>query len=437
VSNVANVLAVARREFTVRIRTRSYQLGSVAIILGVLAFAFLPVIGRVLEGGGTKPIALYVTATNLPANPAATLSAILNSATAQGVPAAGSYVIEPVDDLAVARTGVASGKYAGALAIERSAAGELTFAYYAKDTSSVKESVTSALVQQAAQSLAVADRLARLGIEPGEQATLFAPASYEVLAADSTASGPASANFLLGFGLTVLIFMMIVLYGSWIAMSVVEEKSSRVVEVVLNAATPFQLLSGKVLGVGALAVLQYLAILCAGGVALVLQGPISRLLLGESAGVAGVGVPAGLDAGILVLLLVYGVLGFVLYSVLFAAAASLVSRQEDVNQSVMPMMLVATAGYLVAVYAGTGLLDARADWMGAVAQFPFFSPFMMLSRVTAGAAGPVEVGLSIVLLCVTIVGALWLAARIYSAGVLLYGQRPSLLRVWKLIRSGT
>jgi ABC-2 type transport system permease protein len=434
-SNVSNILAVARREFTVRIRTRSYQFGSAAIILGVLAFAFLPVLGRVLEGGGAKSVALYVTATDLPADPAATLSAILNSATAQGVPGAGNYVIEPVDDLAVARTNVASGKYAGALAIDRSAAGELTFAYYAKDTSSVKESLTSALVQQAAQSLAVADRLARLGIAPGEQATLFAPASYEVKAADSTAPGPGSANFLLGFGLTVLIFMMIVLYGSWIAMSVVEEKSSRVVEVVLNAATPFQLLTGKVLGVGALALLQYLAILVAGGVALVLQGPISSMLLGESAG--GIGVPAGLDAGILVLLLVYGVLGFVLYSVLFAAAASLVSRQEDVNQSVMPMMLVATAGYLVAVYAGTGLLDARADWMGAVAQFPFFSPFMMLSRVTAGVAGPVEVAISIVLLCITIVGALWLAARIYTAGVLLYGQRPSLLRVWRLVRSGT
>jgi ABC-2 type transport system permease protein len=61
----------------------------------------------------------------------------------------------------------------------------------------------------------------------------------------------------------------------------------------------------------------------------------------------------------------------------------------------------------------------------------------MLSRVTAGSAGPVEVALSIVLLCVTIVGALWLAARIYTAGVLLYGQRPSLLRVWRLVRSGT
>ena len=71
---------------------------------------------------------------------------------------------------------------------------------------------------------------------------------------------------MLGFGMTILIFMMIILYGTWIAMSVVEEKSSRVMEVILNAATPFQLLTGKVLGVGAVALTQYVALLLTGGV---------------------------------------------------------------------------------------------------------------------------------------------------------------------------
>ena len=78
---------------------------------------------------------------------------------------------------------------------------------------------------------------------------------------------------MLGFGMTILIFMIILMYGNWIAMSVVEEKSSRVMEVVLNAATPFQLLAGKVLGVGAVALTQYVAVVAAGLVSLLLQGP--------------------------------------------------------------------------------------------------------------------------------------------------------------------
>jgi ABC-2 type transport system permease protein len=123
--------------------------------------------------------------------------------------------------------------------------------------------------------------------------------------------------------------------------------------------------------------------------------------------------------------------------VLYAAAGSLVSRQEDVNQAVSPMTLVSTAGYLVAVYASTGLLDIRDTWIAVLSQVPFFSPFMMLSRVTSGEVAPWEILLSIVLLAASIVGALWLAARIYAAGVLLYGQRPGIRAIWGLVRAGT
>ena len=86
-NNLANILTVARREFTVRVRTRSYQLGSAVLILGVLAFAFLPVIGRLLEGNQSQRIALHVTAANMPSDPAATLTAMLNSSAAQATPA--------------------------------------------------------------------------------------------------------------------------------------------------------------------------------------------------------------------------------------------------------------------------------------------------------------------------------------------------------------
>jgi ABC-2 type transport system permease protein len=139
----------------------------------------------------------------------------------------------------------------------------------------------------------------------------------------------------------------------------------------------------------------------------------------------------------LALLLVYGVLGFGLYAVLYAAAGSLVSRQEDVNQAVMPMTLTATAGYLVATYTATGLLDVRADWLAVLSQVPFLSPFLMLSRVSSGEATILEVVLSIVLLVAAILAAAWIAARVYAAGVLLYGQRPGIRALWRLMRSGT
>jgi ABC-2 type transport system permease protein len=228
--------------------------------------------------------------------------------------------------------------------------------------------------------------------------------------------------------------MIIVMYGNWIAMSVVEEKTSRVMEVILNAATPFQLLAGKVFGVGSVAFVQYAAVVAAGVVALLAQGTVASIVLGD--GGAGMSLPEGLTPGLLLAFGAYGILGFLLYASLFAAAGSLVSRQEDVNAVVMPLTLISTAGYIVGVYAAMGLVDIRAGWVLVLTLIPFLSPFMMLGRAATGVAQPWEILLSMALLAAAIAVAIWVAARIYTVGVLLYGQRPGARAVWRLLREG-
>jgi len=172
-----------------------------------------------------------------------------------------------------------------------------------------------------------------------------------------------------------------------------------------------------------------------GAAALFAQDAVAKLVLGETGGDSP--LPQGLTIQLLLLFGVYGILGFLLFGVLYAAAGSLVSRQEDVNSIVMPMSLVATLGYFIGVYAAMGLLDIRANWIVVLSQVPLFSPFMMLGRISSGEAMAWEVPLSIALLVVAIVGAMWLAARIYAAGVLMYGQRPSVRAILRLARSGT
>jgi ABC-2 type transport system permease protein len=311
------------------------------------------------------------------------------------------------------------------------------FTLYTNDNATGR---TAGLVRQASTAIAVSDRLARVGVAPTDQAALLAPTEFGVAWPDPDQDDPIRGTTemigrdMLSFGMTLLIFMMIVMYGTWVATSVVEEKSSRVMEVILNAATPFQLLTGKVLGVGAIALTQYAALLAAGAVAILVQGPVANAVLGDSG--PSVSIPEGLTLGTLLLFGIYGTLGFLLFAVLYAAAGSLVSRQEDVNAIVMPMTLVATAGYMIGIYAGVGLLDIRAGWMIALAQVPLVSPFMMLGRVTTGEAAAWEVVLSVTLLAACVVGALWLAARIYAAGVLLYGQRPGFRAIARFVRTG-
>jgi len=439
-TGLTNVVAVARREYTIRVRTRSFLFGTLVLLLSVIAIAFAPVIVKAIDHSSQQKIAVLVSASDLKVDPVATLSVLVNASTDTGVTttdAKPAFVVSRVADLAAARRAVIAGDYSAVLEIDRANNHDLAFTLYTNDSATGR---TALLIRQASTSIAVGDRLGRLGIEPTDQAGLFAPATFGIDWPDPARTDPTqgptdtAGHYLLAFGMTVLIFMMIILYGTWIAMSVVEEKSSRVMEVILNAATPFQLLTGKVLGVGAVALTQYVALLVTGVVAVLAQNAVAGLVLGTNNAAA---LPEGLTIPMLLLFGVYGILGFLVYASLFAAAGSLVSRQEDVNAAVMPLTLISTAGYLVAVYASTGVLDIRAGWVTALSQFPFVSPFMMLSRITSGQVTAPEVVLSIALLVACIVGTLWLAARIYRAGVLLYGQRPGVRAVFQLLRSAS
>jgi ABC-2 type transport system permease protein len=439
-SNLRNIFNIASREFTVRVRTRSFIFGTVLLVLGVAVIAFLPVIIRYVDRTVNEKVAVYVNAPDLTVDPVAKLTAYLNPATSAGQ-AGGSgvpdFTVSKVSDLPAAREAASKNDYAGVLAIVRGPDGELRFTFYTNQNATGS---TASLVRLASDKIAIGDRLARLGVAPNEQVGFDSPANFRPAWPDPAKTEPTQDTVsmvgrdMLAFGMTILIFMIIIMYGNWIAMSVVEEKSSRVMEVVLNAASPFQLLTGKVLGVGAVAFTQYAAVVLAGVVALLVQGPVADTILG-TAGTA-TELPEGLTIGLLLFFGIYGVLGFLIYASLYAAAGSLVSRMEDINAAVMPMTLVSTGGYLIGVYAAMGLLDIRSGWVTALSQVPFVSPFMMIGRVAAGAAEPWEIILSIVLLVASIIGALWLAARIYRAGVLLYGQRPGIRAIWRLVRAG-
>ena len=436
-NTITNIATVARREFAVRVRTRSFVFGTILLVIGVVAIALLPIIVRYIDRQDATNVAVVVAADDLAVDPVDTLTRLLNTPTSASPDpdARPDYIVNQVEDLDTGRRQVADGRYAALFSIERASDGELAFMLYTNETSGR----AAALAWQASNAIAVADRLDRLGVAAQDQAGLFAPAEFGVAWPDPARADPIgdTAAFvgqgMLGFGMTILVFMMIIMYGTWIAMSVVEEKSSRVMEVVLNAATPFQLMAGKVLGVGSVAFAQFASVVLSGGLALLFHDAIAAAVLGEGGGAS---LPEGLSIGLLLAFAAFGVLGFLLYSCLFAAAGSLVSRQEDVNTAVMPLTLLSTAGYMIAVYASTGLLDIRAGWVVALSQVPFLSPFMMLSRISNDQVELWEVLLSIGLLVLMIVAALWIAARIYRAGVLLYGQRPGVRAVWRLMRSG-
>jgi ABC-2 type transport system permease protein len=429
-----NILAVARREFTWRARSRTFVVTTLFILVAAVLIALAPVVIGYFDRNSSTKVGVHVAATDLQVNPVASLNALLNAPAAVGSqPAAGKpgkkpFTVSDVSDVTAGRLQIRDGKLNALLEVSRDAGGTLGFTLYTDDSPTGQ---TAQMLQQAATAIAVQDRLTKAGVQPSEQAGLFAPPVFQIQSPDPAKPAPKTpgitqdiANTLVGAGLAIFIFMAIILYGTWVAMSVVEEKNSRVMEVILNAASPLQLLAGKVIGVGGVAIAQYVLVAVPAVGALLLQGQISSFVLGETP--EALSLPSGLTIPALLVFSVYFVLGFGLYAVLFAAAGSLVSRQEDVNAIVAPMTLLSSVGYFVSVYAATGLFDLEAPWVVALSHVPFLSPYLMMTRFVAGKTAAWEVPVSIAVLCITIVGAVWVAARIYSAGVLMYGQRPGL-----------
>ncbi|MFG1783512.1 ABC transporter permease [Rhodococcus oryzae] len=204
-----------------------------------------------------------------------------------------------------------------------------------------------------------------------------------------------------------LLYMQILGFGMYVAMGVVEEKSSRVVELLLSTLRPLQLLWGKVIGIGAVGLVQ----LAAYGVA------------GVGAGLAtGVLTVTGTALGVFAGTLGWFVLGFTFFAVLYAAAGSMVSRQEDVNSTTMPLMLLIMAMFFSAFSAvgnPDGTLSNVLSWI------PPFSAILMPLRIAAGVTGPVQVIGTIVLMTAVTVALSLVAAKIYQRSILRVGKTVS------------
>lgn len=448
---LSNVVAVARREYLARARTRTFRLTTILLVFVAFAIALAPILIRgFVQGSGPATIEVAIGDSKPSVDVVAELSGLLNAqssggGTGSGAGASGgsgtgaaepAYRVVTITDVVAARARVDADKTVGVLIVSRQASdGDLAFTFVTK--ARALDPVTG-LIRQAAAAIVFDDRLSKAGIGPVDRAKLFAaPAYTQELPSGITDKTDTTvnrvSNFAIGFILSIVLFMAIILYGQWVAYSVAEEKSSRVMEVILGAASPFELLAGKVVGVGGLAITQYAIIFVPAALALLFQDRISSIVYGGPAA-STAALPPGLSLGLLALFGVLFVLGFAIYAVFYAGAAALVSRTEDINQIVAPMTLVSTAGYLVAVYSSTGLISPDSTLVVVMSYIPFFSPYLILSRLGAGSMAPIEVVISVGILVVSMPVALWLAARLYAAGVLMYGQRPSIRLIFRVLR---
>ncbi len=419
-----NAGIVAAREFRERVRSRLFLASTVVLAFIAAAVALGPLALRVLDRGQTVAIVVVAPDDTVRSRTVASLEGVLNLPPAGVDPGAFKprYRITAATDADTAVADVEEGAAAGALVVSRDADGRLRFAYHTQGTGASSE---TQLVGFGTLAAAILDWQQHL---PGDATNIFRPPTFDVVPTNAPTEGGqaidpsavASRSFL-GIAFVVLIFLTLIIYGMWVATGVATEKSSRVMELMVSAASPVQLLIGKVVGLGAAGLAQYAVILAPAVVILLVQDRLAIWALGPTS-LASEPL-AGLSLPLLGAFLTFFLLGFGLYALIYAAAGSLVSRPEDLQMAALPLSLISMAGYLVAIAALGG---ATGPVIRLASLVPFWSPFVMLARLMVGQVPPWELALSLGLLVAGIVAALWIAIRVYSAGVLLYGQRPGM-----------
>jgi ABC-2 type transport system permease protein len=379
---------VARREWNQRVRTLAFRTSTLISILIVVAIILIP---DMYGGGARRERTVGVVGERSPQLPAL-------------VRASGDQLGLSVQTRAfahetAARAALRSDDVSVLLV------GQRELVWRAETDGQLEAVVTSAV-----QVLERREAIGELGLTAGEAQRLLAPVDLPSTSLEPVTEERAEREGLAWIGLFVL-FMAIAFYGGFLLVGVVEEKSSRVVEVLLSRLRPTELLAGKILGIGLVGLAQ---------LALVAGSALIALRFSENTTASTTPVTVGW-------IVVWFVLGYGFYSVLYGTAGSLVSRQEEAQSIQLPISAFLVVAYFLAMETARSP-DGVAALVGSF--LPPTAPMVMIVRIAYGGVPSWQIVLSIALIVVTVYGMVRLAGRIYAGAVLRIGPRLRLKEAW-------
>ncbi len=387
------VKLVAFREIRQRLRARSFAVFTALLCIGIIALGFL---NSILNDDSPTS---YDVAT-VGDVPGAFAEDVDDVAAALGV----EVELTSVASRAEAETAVADDDVDAAV---DPATGDVLWRQAPVDE-------LSSIVNGAWQAAEAREAASAAGLDAAQTEALLSPAPLNevLLEPEDDDDG---LGITIGMASAILLFISISTFGGYVLMGVVEEKSTGVVEILLSHVKPHQLLTGKVLGIGAVAMIQFAAAIAAGLVSLRISGAT---------------VPSDVWVGLPATILWF-VGGFVLYSTLFALAGSFVSRQEDAQGAAAPVSMVFIAAYLT-VFAVGGIPDATVTRVLSI--LPPFAPLLMPLRMVTGSASMLEIAVAAILLVAATYAMLRLAGAVFGRTLLHRGSRLHWRQVLRMQR---
>jgi ABC-2 type transport system permease protein len=428
------VWLIIQREYLVRVRTKAFVIFTVLMPLLVGAVVVLPS-KLMMQRGGIKQIVIVAADGTLANAMKSELSASRASVDEEGTASETKKFEKPEFEVGIRSTPteelrqqligqVRDGKLDGFAWIEADVASTRKGIYYSRNAG---DFIEASLVSRALRFALSERQLAEHGFSPEAAKALLGPVALDSVHIDrhgANRSNGLGAIFL-PYLLLGAIYATVLIYGLYVMRSVIEEKSSRVVEVLLGSVTPMQLMAGKIIGVGAVGLTQIGIWAAAGGIFGSGSFAMAHKMVGGSM------KDAHLSTASLILFPVFFILGYATYACLYAAIGALVNSDEEAQQLQFPVTLPLV---LCMVFASAVIRDPNTPIAFWLSMFPLTSPIIMYVRVAVSMPPEWQIASSIGLSLASLYGLVWLTSRIYRVGILMYGKRPTLAEIFKWIR---
>jgi ABC-2 type transport system permease protein len=405
---MTRVYAVARREYLERVRSKAFL---VSTILGPTLLASFMLAPILLARQRGRPLRVAILDAS-----GALGGEVGQSLARRKVSGQERFVVEPppAGTLEEARARlqerVVQGDLDGYLFLPRDALDRSAAEYYGKNVSNMMD---LELMNKAVEEALVSRRLSSEGLDPQRVRSLTR--AVDIKKVRLTARGAREdrgASFLLSLVLMMLLYTTLAVWGAAVMNGVIEEKTNRVVEVVVASLPASRLFAGKLLGVGAAGLTQFL----------IWAACLAAISAVGAAGIGDVGALPELSPLLLVAFVLFFLLGYFLYGSMYASIGAAVNTTQEAQSLVFPVMMP----LILSVVFYPMVLSAPDSPLSVILSLvPFFAPLLMFLRMTAVSPPAWQVALSMLLMLATIAGITWAASRIYRVGILMYGKRPT------------
>jgi len=417
------VWLIVKREYVTRVRTKGFVIGTLIVpLIGIGSIMLVAFVARHQSDRSTR-IAIVDNAGGL-AEPAARS---LSGAHAPGRPE--FTVVESIDrppSLEDVERGLRARINAGGLDAYLVIPQDLSQSFELHTKNPGNFALIGPLTVAVNQTLIEA-RLRARGIDVGDVSEFARSANLEVIKVTSSGETVERGQTIgIAIGLVLLLYMSLLLYGVTTMRSVLEEKSTRTMEVLISSVRPFQLLAGKILGVAGVAFTQFLIWIVSLGL-LVSYGAVMAAMFNPESSYSPIHVPISL----LVWIGVFFVIGYFIYSSMFAAIGAACSTEQDAAQ--LQWIAMGPLVFTIMIY-WTVLSDPSSKMSLILSEIPFFAPVLMPLRISVQAPPFWQPALSVALLLLTTVGVIYCSSRIYRVGVLVYGKRPTVPELVRWLR---